>query len=364
MPMLPEPLHIVGAGPVGSLLACLLGQSGARVTVWEKRTALPDSSMAIGITPPSLEILDGLGIGDAFREHGVFIHKARVFEEKQECGVLDFGSPEQAILSLPQATTLTLLRNAFASFPTVEFREGDAFPGIDEVSDAGWVLACDGAKSSMRDQAGIPFSTHAYRTGFVMADFPDEEALGPDARLYFSAHGAVESFPLPDQQRRWIAQVPPQQPASLDTLHTRVRENTGIDLAGRPHSTLWPFTPSWGLARTYANGKAILCGDAAHIMSPIGGQGMNTGFADALMLFQVLHASSPEALQAYTRMRKRVFRMSARRAAWGMYLGTRQGKGWSVLRRHLIRALLNTDFTHRVLARTFSMRNLPQTSLS
>lgn len=361
-------IHIVGAGPVGSLLACLIGRQGREVTVWEKRTELPESSMAIGVTPPSLEILDGLGLGGRFRSEGVLIHRARVYENRGERGVLDFRASENAILSLPQSGTLAILREAFQKYPSVDFRFGEAFPGISGATASPpspsrpWILACDGAKSETRERAGIGLRNKSYGVSFVMADFPDTEGLGPDARLYFSARGAVESFPLPGSRRRWIAQAAPGTPPDLNHLLNRVRDAAGIDLAGREHTPLWPFEPTRALAETYVKGNVILCGDAAHVMSPIGGQGMNTGFADAALLAEILRDPSPAALRAYTRQRRRAFRAASRRAAAGMWLGTRAGPAWSRVRGGLIAAALRFPPSHHTLARTFSMRNLPRTS--
>jgi 2-polyprenyl-6-methoxyphenol hydroxylase-like FAD-dependent oxidoreductase len=361
-----QPIHIVGAGPVGALLGCLLGQAGQAVTVWEKRTQLPDCSMAIGITPPSLDILDTLQLGDSFRQQGVLIRNAQVYENRTLSGSLSFASPRQSILSLPQADTLRILRKRLQELPSVDFRFGEAFPSDIPVDPTGshaeapWVIACDGHRSRIRQQAGIPLRTRAYGLQFIMADFPDEENLGPDARLYFSPRGAVESFPLPAGKRRWISQCPDGESGSLELLVRRVQDAAGIDLQQRTHSTLWPFSPTWGMAATFTKGRVLLCGDAAHQMSPIGGQGMNTGFADAELLANtLLNDPSPAAWAAYTRTRQRAFRAAARRAALGMALGSRTGERWSQFRHHLISWTLHHRIPHNTLSRTFSMRNLP-----
>ncbi len=352
-------LHIVGAGPVGSMLACLLEQAGRDIHVWETRTSFPDCSMAIGITPPSLDLLDRIHLGDTFRQEGVLIPEARVYENGTEVGRLDFGSPPSSILSLPQMRTVQLLREAFQRIPHLQFHEGHSFPGLDSVPSADVVIACDGAKSTLRDQAGISFSPKPYPVRFVMADYPDHERWGPPARLYFSNSGALESFPLPETKRRWIAQLPPGTPPTHALLHERVYQACGVELSTRTHTDLWPFTPQWGLAETYHRENLILCGDAAHVMSPIGGQGMNTGFADASHLAQILPDPSPEQLAAYTTSRSQAFRISARRAAWGMYLGSRTGNTWSGIRRRLVSGMLQYPASASFLVRTFSMRNLP-----
>jgi 2-polyprenyl-6-methoxyphenol hydroxylase-like FAD-dependent oxidoreductase len=351
-----EPVIIVGAGPVGTLLACLLGKKGIEVTLYEKRVGLPDASMAIGITPPSLDILETVGLKSAFLKKGVLIPRARVYEGHRLTGILDF-SPDQQILSLPQYDTLKLLRERLNDFKTVQFHEGTAWEP--ELPAPGWLIACDGAHSPLRDHFNIPHTEKTYPVTFVMADFPDSENLGPDARIWFSPEGAVESFPLPGLKRRWIAQCAKNRPADILILIDRVRDLAQIDLTDRDHTPAWPFTPRRLLCHDYVHENLILCGDAAHIMSPIGGQGMNTGFADAAHLSRILPSPSVDDLKTYTRHRSQAFRTASHRVALGMTLGTRTGPFWSPARHQILKILLNCPQSKRFLADTFAMKNLP-----
>lgn len=351
------PVTIVGAGPVGLLLAGLLGRQGREVRVIEQREKKPAGSMAIGITPPSLDILEKLDLKSAFVNGGVTIEKARVFENRMPVGELDFRKSENAILSFPQIGTLTLLEEKVSEFSTVSVERGKKFTEQDLEDAEGWVIACDGSQGTLREMAGIPGRGHTYGVGFVMADFPDEEKLGADARLYFSAEGAVESFPLPQLLRRWIAQV--TSDAGMDLLRSRVLAAAGIDLQGRESGPLNAFSPRWFLANQYVKDKVILCGDAAHVMSPIGGQGMNTGFGDAMMLAEILRDPTPVRLSLYTSERKKAFRIAARRAALGMWLGTRLGVSASRARATLLKILLHSQVSEKTLVRCYSMRNLP-----
>ncbi|WP_075090253.1 FAD-dependent oxidoreductase [Verrucomicrobium spinosum] len=118
---------IVGAGPVGLLLANLLGSTGLKVAVLEKNLAPPSHSRAIGITPPSLEILGSLGLSDAFVVRGVKIQDVHVHGVSGQIGTCSFRELPGAhpyILSLPQQQTLSLLEQHLRLTPNVALLRG------------------------------------------------------------------------------------------------------------------------------------------------------------------------------------------------------------------------------------------------
>jgi 2-polyprenyl-6-methoxyphenol hydroxylase-like FAD-dependent oxidoreductase len=360
------PFVIVGAGPVGLLLANLLGRAGVPVEVRERRQSLPERSMAIGITPPSMELLRGLGLLDAFVSQGVVIRRARVSEAGAMVGQVDFHALGTSILSIPQRDTVRLLRESLHRFPSVKIREGVEVTSLaDNAPSLLWV-ACDGHRGGLRELAGIGLREHPYRSRFAMADYPDQESFGSDARLWFSAQGSLESFPLPGQQRRWVAQILGTPSEAEDYLRESVLRRSGIDLSGRTAGPCTVFQPRWRMARTFHRGKVALCGDSAHLMSPIGGQGMNTGWGDAALLALLLpvmlhHPEQRDALmRQYTRERQRTFRHSSRRMGAGMWMGTRQGAMASSLRGFALRRTLAHPGLRASVARTFAMLNLPR----
>jgi 2-polyprenyl-6-methoxyphenol hydroxylase-like FAD-dependent oxidoreductase len=354
---------IVGAGPVGLLLAALLGDAGIRVIVLEKRSALPASSQAIGITPPSLAVLSCLGLTEAFVACGIRIRDVFVHGDHGVVGCCSFRhipGDHPYVLSLPQRKSMAILEQHLSRCASVRLMRNAAVTGIDQQGDhvrlqvdggtaitAAYVAGCDGHRSLMREFMKVRTRARAYACHFVMGDFTGHSGMGDDGHVFFTADGAVESFPLPDGLRRWIVQTSTpmeETPPGFISMMVRCRTGLMLDPALQINQT-W-FTPNRLDCHAYVCDRAILCGDAAHVMSPIGGQGMNVGFADAAMLAgclkQILRCEidAGSALSTYEKMRKREAAIAADRAAAGMWLGTRRGNFLSRLRGVLMRAVL------------------------
>lgn len=380
---------ILGAGPVGLLLANLLGERGLRILLADKRTAPPDRSMAIGVTPPSLRILRPLGLDRELIRHGVPIRTAVVHGSRGRIGSVSFDSlpgDYPFILSVPQAETQRVLEAGLAKRPSVRFLRGVAGIGVEAGADAvevrfqgegapfavraPYLAACDGHKGPVRDLLGIPADRHDYGLNFLMADVEDRSGLGSEAHLFFTDAGSVESFPLPGGWRRWVVLTERYlDPAPEGYLERAVRDRAGFDLAGAAMRFQTPFHVRRSLSRRYVSGRVVLCGDAAHVLSPIGGQGMNTGFADAEFLADSLAAilrdgAEPgDLLTHYEVYRRRAFAAASARASAGMWLGTRTGRLASRLRDGLLRRAILRPPLRDHLPAWFAMMTLPFHSL-
>jgi len=331
-----------------------------------------------------------LDLDQAFVQHGLPVTRGYVHEEGQLLGCVRFEnipSRYPFVLSLPQRKTIQLLEDALECWPKAGLQRGMKLVSCREEEDrvvaafdsptdrteiaANYLVGCDGHHSTVRALAKIPVNTHRYRPRFAMADYLDETGMGPEAHLFFSSQGSVESFPMPGNLRRWIVLTTPDNSAEDDvsTIRRYVYERTGYDLSGQ--EALWhsPFTPKWMLCRRFYRNRILLVGDAAHVMSPIGGQGMNTGFADGELLSDVLErilrrGERPEAhLRAYTEIRRRAFRTAAARAARGMWLGTRTGRSASKVRAWVIREVLLRPPIKQRLAPYFAMLTIPRPTL-
>ncbi|MEI6147964.1 MAG: NAD(P)/FAD-dependent oxidoreductase [bacterium] len=376
---------VLGAGPCGAFLANLLGKRGLSCVVVEKRLDIPTASMAIGLMPPSLRRLDDLNLADRVVQEGCPVRRVRVLNEKAELGALDLASlppPFNFVLSVPQGDVIRLLRDRLTEWPrarlvlgcevrgvtqdergvTVHTRDlGSGTPGT---LGARFAVACDGAHSPARGYLGLPFEGKHYAPSFVMGDFPDATSWAGEARLVFTPTGSIESFPLPRGRRRWVVQAECETPDAA-VIARRVKAVTGMFLDPGAAEGVTRFTPERRLSGGYFKGRVVLCGDAAHVMSPIGGQGMNTGLADAWHLASVLchlcATGEPPGpwLTQYEWCRRRAFGVAADRAARGMWLGTLKGPMAAALRSLFIRDILLGPFLRDRLAPHFAMLTIP-----
>lgn len=376
---------VIGAGPVGLFLANLLGRAGIKILLLEKRLAETAPSMAIGIMPPSLRLFESIALAAPLIRAGCAVRSAVVHDQTSTLGSLDFTTlpaPFPYILSIPQGELMRLLRERLADCSSVRFMEGCEAIGVRQNSSsatvqvrdvrdgackeltAAYVVACDGHNSALRRILGVPTTGKQYPVSFVMGDFPDTTTWPNAAHLFFTPNGSVESFPLPREQRRWVALADGPQ-RDTDALVRRVRAISGFRLEAA--AELWhnSFTPERRLARTFFQERVVLCGDAAHVMSPIGGQGMNIGFADAWHLAAVLrrlcqtHEPHAPLFARYETDRRRAYRIAANRAGRGMWLGTRTGRISSAVRAGIIRhALLRFPLSLH-LPQYFAMLTIP-----
>lgn len=386
---------IVGAGPTGLLLANLLGSRGIDTAVLEREESPPHpmrgtgQSRAIGVTPPSLEILERVELADPLIRQGLPIRRAVVHgtpsrKERSPLGELRFEGVHHQfpyILSVPQHATRATLYQGVSRFDSVTVHNGQDVSGYEEAMpdsrvllrctdgstwSARYCVAADGAKGITGGLAGIAKRGAPYRPRFLMGDYRDRSGLGDEAHLWFTSDGAVESFPLPHSTRRWIIQLGDR--GEKEPLDETVRRRAGF--TPLESDKLWEssFHPSWSEAETFHRGNLFLAGDAAHTMSPIGGQGMNTGFGDADLLTDTLCCllrpgepgyTARAAPEQYYPIRRRASRAATRRAAAGMFVGTIRGTCASAVRSMLVRAALQRPFTPS-LARHFAMITIPR----
>jgi 2-polyprenyl-6-methoxyphenol hydroxylase-like FAD-dependent oxidoreductase len=359
---------IVGAGSVGLMLANLLGRQGIPTIVLDRKPAVERSSRAIGISPISLEILQKINLAERLVSLGRPVPRVVFSDGSRALGQVDFadiGSAFPFVLAVPQYLTEGLLADNLATLASVRLHRlheavdfGQDAAGVwvsgQDLSSgtrfrytANWLVACDGGKSLIRQGSGLAFRGAAYRDTFLMGDFEDRGDWGDSARLFMTARGSVESFPLPGGLRRYVLSTPGWVAEGSDYLRREIpRRCPGLDLS----SCRLDWESAFGVQRFRApawhQGRVVLCGDAAHLMSPIVGQNMNTGFADAELLASVLQSSlanpglASGSLKRYQSCRQAAAASATRRAWLMMRLGTSRGRLWSPLRAGLVRLIL------------------------
>jgi 2-polyprenyl-6-methoxyphenol hydroxylase-like FAD-dependent oxidoreductase len=299
---------IVGAGPTGLVLAAQLHALGVGFRIVDRATDAVHESRALAIQARTLEVLTPVGLSADLVAQGdpatvLLMHFANRMAEVK---LFDEGFDETAypyLLFLSQAQTERILVDRLAEVGIsiergVEFR--DLHQDVDSVtstlgSAAGevqirskYVAGCDGAHSAVRSSSGIRFSGTAFPQTFVIADLEADQLETGRVHAYLSAEGMMFFFPLGSPATwRMLVMAPPTLAAKAPTLvrvQAIVNRYTSDRVVLRDPVWLTNFTVQSRRADSFRSGRVFLAGDAAHIHSPAGAQGMNTGIQDAVNL--------------------------------------------------------------------------------
>ncbi|SKA27027.1 2-polyprenyl-6-methoxyphenol hydroxylase [Enhydrobacter aerosaccus] len=302
---------IAGAGPTGLSLAITLRQYGIPVRIVDRAAAPSSVSKALALWSASLEALQALGVVEHFVADGQRLNALCIGDGGRRLATLAVGegidSPFPFPLLLPQSRTEQLLTARLAELGvTVErsvelaglTQDGQGVTatlthadGRKETATAKYVVGCDGARSAVRQALGITFEGYTEPQTFLLGDVLIDGGDLDHRSIYLWWHngGTVALFPFETATWRVFAMRADDpsngsEPTSLEELQRAIDDHGPHGLRLRDPSWLSVFRINERLAAQYRVDRCFLAGDAAHIHSPAGGQGMNTGIQDAVNL--------------------------------------------------------------------------------
>jgi 2-polyprenyl-6-methoxyphenol hydroxylase-like FAD-dependent oxidoreductase len=304
---------VVGAGPTGLSLACQFARHGVDFVVVEKNAGVTPYSKAIGVHARTLEIYEQMGLAREGVERGTVAGKVRLLsggELRGEFGLSDIGeglSPYPFVLMLEQSKNERLLYDyllsqgrdvlwdtSLESFTQTEVgvtARVKTAAGESRAVEAKYLVGCDGAKSPVRHSLGLAFEGSTFERTFYVADARVEWQFGHDAlTVSLSKETFVVFFPLKGEGRYRVVGVFPEEFARdegdvlYEEIEARIKQEAELELD--IHDVEWFSTYKVHTRHVgrFREGRCFLAGDSAHIHSPAGAQGMNTGIQDAYNL--------------------------------------------------------------------------------
>ncbi|MER6590303.1 FAD-dependent monooxygenase [Micromonospora purpureochromogenes] len=370
---------VVGAGPTGLTAACEAIRHGLSVRIIDRKPYRSTFSKALVAHARTLEVFETMGVAEAIVAEGQRFAALNIHAGRRRRAVrvdlieLPWGDTAYPFwLSIPQYATERILEAHLNKLGgAVEWEisldelrdEGDHVQARLERADGGedvvrsrWVVGCDGGRSRVREQIGLHLDRADARATFILADVKTNADLTEDeGHVFLGPDGLLLIVPMPEPHRwRIIAHVPtpsPDSPITIDAafLDALIRRRSGIEFGS--HDVVWQsqFNLSHGLADHYRRGRVFLAGDAAHVHSPVGGQGLNTGVQDAHNLLWKLGVARRAGVMRTEKLLDS-YEAERRPVARAMVRGTARATGALTARSGLLRALLG-PIAPRIISR-------------
>lgn len=301
---------ISGAGPSGLALAAELMRYGNSPLIIDRQPTGANTSRACVVHARTMEVLEPLGVTRDLLAQGGKVPIFRIRDRDRALITIDFSeipSPYPFTLMIPQDKVEQCLLSHLEELGGSVVRPCELVrckasethieaevqtEGATRTIKAHWLVACDGMHSTVREQSGIAFTGAAYEQSFVLADARMDWPLSrEEVTLFYAPTGLMVVAPLPSDRFRIVATMDdaPESP-SADFMQSVLDMRGPSKDPGRIRDVVWSsrFHIHHRVAQSPRKGRILLCGDAAHVHSPAGGQGMNTGIQDSVSLAQAL----------------------------------------------------------------------------
>jgi 3-(3-hydroxy-phenyl)propionate hydroxylase len=297
---------IIGAGPTGLTMGNLLGKLGIDVLILERNVGLSDLPRAISLDDEGLRICQAMGLSHAIIGNVLLDIDAHYISGKHYLSkvsptskrngyplISTFHQPEFEATLLHGLTRFSCVSIQFQhSLETFEHNDTEVVlsvrtsEGILKTYTCAYLLACDGAKSGIRRQLGIPMRGSTFSQKWLVIDTIEDTDPSTSAIFFCNPQRPAVTVPAPHNSRRWEFMLLPgerEEELLLDEkIHALIRQ------VGGPHhpqiTRRFVYAFHAVLAQTFSKGRIFLLGDAAHLLPPFGGQGMNCGLRDAYNL--------------------------------------------------------------------------------
>jgi 2-polyprenyl-6-methoxyphenol hydroxylase-like FAD-dependent oxidoreductase len=304
---------IIGAGPTGLSLACQFVRYGVDFVIVDKNEGVTAHSKAIGVQARTLEIYEQLGLAQKAIEQGAVAGKARLLAEGEVRGELDLSSIGEGLSPYPYMLVYEQSKNERLLYEYLQSRRREVLwktelesfsqndsavtaqvktaDGASQIIEAKYLIGCDGAKSPTRHALGLKFQGSTFERIFYVADAQIDWEFSHDAlHICLSRDALLLFFPLKGEKRyRIVGSFPEGHEKDegdilYEEIERHIKEKAKLELD--IHDVEWfsTYKVHTRHVNKFSAGRGFLAGDAAHIHSPAGAQGMNTGIQDAYNL--------------------------------------------------------------------------------
>ena len=312
-PTIKTDVIIVGAGPTGLSLACQLTRYGVDFVVLEKNEGVTPYSKALGVHARTLEIYEQLGLAQQAVQNGTIAGKVRLLEKGEVVGEVDLSNIGEGLSPFPYMLVLEQSQNERLLYEYLQSHARDVLwqtelktfsqnksgvtanvsdqTGTTQVIEGKYLVGCDGPKSPVRHALGLSFAGSTFERLFYVADVRIDWKFSHDAlHGCLAKNSVVAFFPMPGEKRwRIVGSFPegsnkPEGEILYEEIEARIKQEAELDLDITRVDWFSTYKVHTRHVERFSAGRCFLAGDSAHIHTPAGGQGMNTGIQDAYNL--------------------------------------------------------------------------------